>query len=204
MNPSRGIPIIGSMHGFLSGVLKNFYWGSVTIIETNELKAVHRGLHHLMIESLQQGMHIQLVDVANMFNPHLISSIDRTQVTDDVLKNITLARPFQQLQSLSIFRKLISDMLHHKKNNQLVIVTGLDNQITDNEDKKELLEQLQYILSGLQNVAVRGNVVVLTNHRREDYSGLFTSKSSVHVIIEEKRVILEKHPFLSKITVKRV
>ncbi len=183
------LKINGPILQILDGEISEFQRG-VNVITTKNIKEIHKALHWTMVDAYKQNVPVILVDIANMLNPHMFPSITRN--ANDVLRNISIARPFQMYQCISIINTLINDLLYGEKEGYLVIVTALDSQIRDNENKDEFMTNLLHILFGLQRIAVRGNTVLITNKIRK-YQKLFTANSNLHVEIRDK-VKLLKHP----------
>ncbi|MCY3411210.1 MAG: hypothetical protein INQ03_06175 [Candidatus Heimdallarchaeota archaeon] len=167
----------------------------LTIIEADELKLLHRQLHWVMMDALKQGFSIQFVDIANAFNPHLLAAIDHSTNLNSILRNIILARPFQLQQSMHVLRTLINQMIFMGNTKQLIIITSLDSQLNENEDKDDLNKQMQYILSSLQNIAVKGNIVIVTNQIRPQLREVFSAHANVHLLLEKMNSKLLKHPY---------
>jgi hypothetical protein len=94
------------------------------------------------------------------------------------LRNISLARPFQLHQSVSIIRQLVNEINRSTEVDepikpQLIIVTDISAQFFDptlaSEDKAypvPQLELLRHVLGILQGLAVAGNVVIMTDQTK--------------------------------------
>ena len=66
--------ISGPIRRMMNEEITEFQRG-VNVITASNLKEIHRGLHWTMIDALEQGISVILVDVANMFNPHTLPDI---------------------------------------------------------------------------------------------------------------------------------
>ena len=92
-----------SLQVYLCGFLDHFESGLITLLEgdLSSIKAIHSELHQVMIDVVKNKWQVKLIDIANCFDPHLISTLCFQDGVDPrhVLQQISLARPFQIYQS---------------------------------------------------------------------------------------------------------
>ena len=137
-----------------------------------------------MIDAHMAGYHIQFIDVANCFNPHILASFNHDLILDDILMNITLGRPFQYYQSVSILDALIMNLIKTRVSDSLIIISALDNQLMELEQKDQQERDFTHTLGGLQNIAANGNAIVVSNQIRDKCRRICSAYASAHVRIE--------------------
>jgi len=212
---------------YLCGFLESFENGIITLLEGDRrsIKTVHIELHHLMVRAVENNWDVRLIDIANCFDPQLVSTLCFENGIDPhkVLQYISLARPFQMYQSASIIKQLKQKLSGKKpQRKQLIVVTCISSQFFDeslaSEDPNYPLPQLdllRHTLGALQSLATRGHTIVMTdltegivslakNTSKHDIRIQNTSLSyvsKIHLRISHddtyRRVELLNHPFLS-------
>lgn len=215
-----------SLHTHIAGVIDHFESGTITLLESDDVSTIHEELHVLMANSIELGLKVKLIDIANCFNPHLISTITFNSKIDShqVLQNISLARPFQLHQSVSIIKQLAKEVTekHQSTTPQLIIITNISAQFFDfalaSEDKNfpiPQLELLRHVLGILKGLATQGHTIVITDQTKQKnhpvevkpahlinrvQTGCLSYTSNVHIRIEtsekERKIYLLNHPFL--------
>lgn len=224
---TKTIRLPESLQVYLCGFLDHFESGLITLLEGDSpsIKIIHSELHQVMIDVVKNKWQVKLIDIANCFDPHLISTLCFQDGMDPrhVLQQISLARPFQIYQSASIIKQLNEQLSKNKpKQKQLIIVTCISSQFFDssiaNEDPNFPLPQLDLLrhsLGILQGLAIQGHTVVMTeltesnsptlktenkeDHRIKNTSLAYASKIHIRMSSGQasRRVELKNHPFLS-------
>jgi len=195
---------------YLCGFLESFENGIITLLEGDRrsIKTVHIELHHLMVRAVENNWDVRLIDIANCFDPQLVSTLCFENGID----------PHKVLQYISL-QKLSGKKPQRK---QLIVVTCISSQFFDeslaSEDPNYPLPQLdllRHTLGALQSLATRGHTIVMTdltegivslakNTSKHDIRIQNTSLSyvsKIHLRISHddtyRRVELLNHPFLS-------
>jgi hypothetical protein len=212
---------------YLCGFLESFESSTVTLLEGDKrgIKTVHTELHHLMVRAVENNWDVRLIDIANCFDPQLVSTLcfENGINPHKVLQYISLARPFQMYQSASIIKQLKQKLSGKKhKRRQLIIVTCISSQFFDeslaSEDPNYPLPQLdllRHTLGALQSLATQGHTIVMTDlvesiasltknskkHTTRVQNTSLSYVSKIHLRISHndthRRVELLNHPFLS-------
>ncbi len=218
-----------TLHSHMGGVIDHFEAGTITLIESDQVSPIHTELHTIMAKATEIGWKIKFIDIANCFNPHLISAITfNTGISShEVLKNVSLSRPFQIHQSTSIIKGLPEEIAKTEEEQikqngavtpQLIIITDISAQFFDpalaSENKNfpvEQLELLRHVLGVLQGLATQGHLVVMTentNPKQKNESNKHRVQktplayaANVHIRIKtsewERKIFLLNHPFLA-------
>ncbi|OLS22091.1 MAG: hypothetical protein HeimC2_30670 [Candidatus Heimdallarchaeota archaeon LC_2] len=216
-----------SLQVYLCGFLDHFESGLITLLEGDgqSIKTLHSELHQVMIDVVKNKWQVKLIDIANCFDPHLISTLCFQDDIDPrhVLQQISLARPFQIYQSASIIKQLEVQLSKNKPTQkQLIIITCISSQFFDssiaNEDPNFPLPQLDLLrhsLGILQGLAIQGHTIVMTeltetrisrqltegknDCRVQDSSLAYAGKIHIRISSRQtsRRVELVNHPFLS-------
>jgi hypothetical protein len=132
-----------------------------------------------MARATESGWQVKLIDIANCFNPQLIGALHFNNAVSpqQILQNISLARPFQFHQASSIIKQLPSEVDDTPP--QLIIVTDISAQFFDpslvTENKQfpvAQLELLRHVLGVLQGLATQGHMIIITEQtdRKESLS----------------------------------
>lgn len=212
---------------YLCGFVESFESSTITLLEGDKksIRTVHTELHHLMVRAVENKWDVRLIDIANCFDPQLVSTLCFENGTNphEVLQNISLARPFQMYQSASIIKQLKEKLSGKKQQRkQLIVVTCISSQFFDetvaSEDPNYPLPQLdllRHTLGALQSLATQGHTIVMTDFTENKESQIKdTTKSNIrvkntslsyvskiHLRISQsethRRVELLNHPFLS-------
>jgi len=212
------------MKNHLGSIIEQLETGCISMIESDDLKNLHQTMHHLMVAAIAQDWQVALIDLANCFNPQLISSIafDQGMHAQLVLEQIGLARPFQIHQATSIIKNLVGHLRKFDEKH-LVIVTDISSLFFDpgiaNEDPLfplPQLEQMRQSVGILQSLSVQGHSILITDalsrvksvlHSREvpeikPASLQYSAK--LHIIAQKtqgnRKVELISHPYLSQAT----
>jgi RecA/RadA recombinase len=181
-----------------------------------------------MARATESGWQVKLIDIANCFNPQLIGALHFNNAVNpqQILQNISLARPFQFHQASSIIKQLPSEV--DDTHPQLIIVTDISAQFFDpslvTENKQfpvAQLELLRHVLGVLQGLATQGHMIIITEqtNRKESLSSTNATEkptrvhvsslsyaSKIHLRIKnsenERQVLLLTHPCLPPTTSK--
>lgn len=183
----------------INQIIDHFEGSGITIIESNNISPIHKALHQQIVEAIISGWEIHLIDIANVFNPHLLNDYyNNLSVKFDrfiappihyILDKIHLSRPFQIHQCVSIIRKLANTLIYSNKTKKklLVIVTNIASQFFDDSVKEQdpdysinSIERFRFALGNLQQIAINGHIVLLTNiiEKNQFFSNFIGTKES--------------------------
>ena len=193
----------------MTKIIPGFELGSLSLIQSNNLKPIHIGIHRMMAQAMHMDIRVKLIDMANCFNPHLFPHFEHDISIHKILRNIEVSRPFQMYQCLSITNQLIkkTDTLSNER--YLVIVTNITSQFLDGAQSLEgnsllkLLEQVRHIMGSLQSLVARGHTVLVTSNNSRDenkiFNRMFSTVAKTHICIKEdesREITLLNHPYL--------
>ena len=199
----------------IGNILQTIERGYIHLIESNNLRDLHRDIHWIIVDAIKNKWNVILIDMNNSFNPHLISEIafENKIQNYEVLQRINLARPFQIEQAINTIRRLKNEIKSNNKN-QLIIITDIYARFFKSEHntmrKKELIKQfedVQRCIGVLRELAVDGYTLLVTqNTIIHDTNGKPISPASlkyaakIHLKITNslkcKKIKLLNHPNL--------
>ena len=202
------IPLPKSLTDVMSNIIPGFEPGFITLIQSDQLKDIHNSLHETMLEAFNRGMEVKLVDMSNVFNPHIFSNFTNINL-NKLLKNIQLARPFQMYQCISIINQLLMRTESVSKK-YLIVVTDISSQFfhaAENADPKTLfkiLDDVRHMMGGLQKLSTRGHTVIITNDNSKKgatvLNKMFSTIAKIHLSISHRKQVREisliNHPYL--------
>ena len=199
----------------IGNILQTIERGYIHLIESNNLRDLHRDIHWIIVDAIKNKWNVILIDMNNSFNPHLISEIafENKIQNYEVLQRINLARPFQIEQAINTIRRLKNEIKSNNKN-ELIIITDIYARFFKTEHntmrKKELIKQfedVQRCIGVLRELAVDGYTLLVTqNTIIHDTNGKSISPASlkyaakIHLKIINslkcKKIKLLNHPNL--------
>ncbi len=205
---SDDIPIPKTLVDIIGEIIPGFEQGFITLIQSDQLKDIHRSLHETMLEAYNRGMQVKLVDMSNVFNPHIFSQYPNINL-NKLLKNIQLARPFQMFQFISIINQLLMKT-ESATSKYLIVVTDISAQFfqaAENADPKTLfkiLDDVRHMMGGLQKLSTRGHTVIITNDNSKKgatvLNKMFSTIAKIHLNISHRKQVREinlvNHPYL--------
>ena len=208
---SDEIPLPRTMVDIITDIIPGFEQGFITLIQSDQLKDIHKSIHETMLEAFNRGMQVKLVDMSNVFNPHIFSKISQsTNINlNKLLRNIQLARPFQMYQCISIINQLLM-RTESASSNYLIVVTDISAQFfqaAENADPKTLfkiLDDVRHMMGGLQKLSTRGHTVIITNNNSNKgatvLNRMFSTIAKIHLNISHRKQVREinlvNHPYL--------
>jgi hypothetical protein len=206
------IPLPKSLIDITSEIIPGFEQGFITLIQSDQLKDIHKALHETMLEAYNRGMQVKLVDMTNCFNPHIFSQFSQfTNINlNKLLKNIQLARPFQMYQCISIINQLLM-RTESATSKYLIVVTDISAQFfqaAENADPKTLfkiLDDVRHMMGGLQKLSTRGHTIIITNDNSREgatvLNKMFSTIAKIHLSISHRKQVREirlvNHPYLA-------
>lgn len=208
---SVDIPLPKSLIEIISEIIPGFEQGFITLIQSDQLKDIHRSLHETMLEAFNRGMEVKLVDMSNVFNPHIFSKFSQSTGVNlnKLLRNIQLARPFQMYQCISIINQLLM-RTESASSKYLIVVTDISSQFfqaAENADPRTLLkilEDVRHMMGGLQKLSTRGHTIIITNDNSQKgatvLNRMFSTIAKIHLSISHRKQVREikliNHPYL--------
>ncbi|MHA2101714.1 MAG: hypothetical protein ACW99A_23955, partial [Candidatus Kariarchaeaceae archaeon] len=163
-----------TFQSYIAGFIEKLPYNTITLFEGDKksVRKFHEEIHQLMVKAIQEGFEVRLIDIANCFNPQLISTLclEDAENPHIILKQIKLARPFQMFQSASIIKQLAKILAKDPpKRPQLIIITCISSQFFDaaasNEDPNFPVPQLElfrHTLGVVQSLASQGYTIIAT------------------------------------------
>ncbi len=173
--------------------------GNVHLIESEDIKALNKAMHSVLLDAYVHNWKISVIDSSNSFNPFLLDQYAGDLDTSDILERISLARPFQVLQSLSLVQNVAKDINGPSHLLLAPSFFSLFRQAIEEDSYPGIETVLVQSTRLLQQMAVKGATIILTDNVTQNNP--IQSICKIHV--RQKRIAentwldqLISHPFL--------